>query len=161
MTWHKLPTHTSQVHAHTDIRELWTGDKLTTFKRANHKGARDNKWSMINTACFRGASTQYQHLTQVHGKTHKCVSHIKCEFFLWWSRSLRMIRWTLKDMWHSSPSSSIFKLLFNTEATMTGDKVAISLRATHHQQQKMNYPRSILHSLIESLSSSLRLHKAH
>jgi len=46
-------------------------------------------------------------------------------------------------------------LLFNCEATMTGDKLAISPRATHQGQQKMNCPRSILHSLSLSLSLSL------
>lgn len=40
-----------------------------------------------------------------------------------------------------------FLLLFNSEATMTGDKLAISPRATHRGQQKMNCPRSILYSL--------------
>lgn len=54
----------------------------------------------------------------------------------------------------------IFLFLFNSEATMTGDKLAISPRATHRGEQKMNCPRSILYSLSQSLSAVLHRHTA-
>lgn len=41
---------------------------------------------------------------------------------------------------------------------MTGDKLAISPRATHRGQQKMNCPRSILYSLTQSLWAVLHRH---
>lgn len=41
---------------------------------------------------------------------------------------------------------------------MTGDRLAISPRATHRGQQKMNCPRSILYSLTQPLSALLHRH---